>query len=187
MYDLEKGAEGLNWPNTNSVSASRASQLQVHRIGLSVCLFLPLYQFVCVLCMCTKKVVLEVHSRHYLFKQSTGRSLASLSHSHLCTSVSLSLFLALSRSLSLLTALSLPICQLYVVEMLGVPGEPSLVPAIQTATLHLSTVPGLLKSATGKARHTHVFSLLNGERQSVRRQRSTSQYFSAFTDSQWFP
>lgn len=70
-------------------------------------------------------------------------------------------------------SVSLPLClsqsiQHCVAEMLEVLGEPSLVPAIQTATLHLSTVPGLLKSATGKARDAHRSTLLNRERQRVR-------------------
>lgn len=65
---------------------------------------------------------------------------------------------------------SLPLClsqsiQLCAVAMLGVPGEPSSVPAIQTATLHLSTVPGPLKSAMGKARDTRRSTLPNRQRQ----------------------
>lgn len=84
----------------------------------------------------------------------------------------------LPASVPLLAAslsLSFPLClsqsiQLCVAGMLEVPGEPSLVPAIQTATLHLSTVPGLLKSATGKARDTHRSTLPNRERQSEKQQ-----------------
>lgn len=72
--------------------------------------------------------------------------------------------------LSLSLHSSLPLClsqsiQLCAVGMLGVPGEPSSVPAIQTATLHLSTVPGLLKSAMGKARDTRRYTLPNRHRQ----------------------
>ena len=68
----------------------------------------------------------------------------------------------LSASLSsLYISLAPSIDQLSVAEMLEVPGELSSVPAIQTATLHLSTVPGLWKSATGKARDTRSFTHLD--------------------------
>lgn len=77
----------------------------------------------------------------------------------------------LGSSLSLHS--SLPLClsqsiQLCAAGMLGVPGEPSSVLAIQTATLHLSTVPGLLKSAMGKARDTYRSTLSNRQRQTGR-------------------
>lgn len=138
-------------------------------VSVSVELFLScsICVWVCV-CVCTIDVVLKVH----------GETLSVLTISNLMLTFSLppspvSVHLSISLCPSLF--LSLPLClpqsiQLYVAGMLEVPGEPSLVPAIQTATLHLSTVPGLLKSATGKARDTHRFTLLNRERQSERQQ-----------------
>lgn len=126
-------------------------------------LFISLSRSICVwvyACVCTIEVVLR----------STGEALSVLTINNLMLSFSASV-----PSLHIPLPLSLALClsqsiQLYVAGMLEVPGEPSLVPAIQTATLHLSTVPGLLKSATGKARDTHRFTLLNRDRQSERQQ-----------------
>lgn len=75
-------------------------------------------------------------------------------------------FSLMSLCLSNSLFLSVQSIQLYVVEMLEAPGEPSSALAIQTVTLHLSTAPGLLKSATGKARntHTHTHYLGRGKR-----------------------
>lgn len=114
------------------------------------------------LCVRTIEVVLKVH-RETLSVLAINNLMLTFSlppspvSAHLPPSASLPP-LCLSQSI-----------QLYVVGMLEVPGAPSLVPAIQTATLHLSTVPGPLKSATGKARDTHTqrSTLLNRDRQSV--------------------
>ena len=112
------------------------------------------------MCVRTIEVVLKVHRETLSVSAINNLMLTfSLPPSPVSAHLSLSLPLCLSQSI-----------QLYVAGMLEVPGEPSLVPAIQTATLHLSTVPGPLKSATGKARDTHRFTLPNRERQSERQQ-----------------
>lgn len=126
---------------------------------ISVCLPLSCNIYVCAW---TIGLVIKVH----------GEALSVLTINNLMLTFSLppspvSAHLPLSRSVSL------NLNQLYVAGMLEVPGEPSLVPAIQTATLHLSTVPGLLKSATGKARHRST--LLNRARQIERRRQVTQQ------------
>lgn len=138
-----------NW-NFTAVNAYRPFYPQVLKglsVSISVCLSFShsICLWVCV-CVSTLEVV-----RGNIICFSYQKTDANLSPSVPC----------LCASFSLPPPLSLPlIClsqsiQLYVVGMLEVPGEPSLVLAIQTATLHLSTVPGLLKSATGKARDTH--------------------------------
>lgn len=134
-------------------------------LSRSLCVPLPLLQHLSVgmlVCMYYRSGIKGPQGNIICFSyQQSDANLLSASIPCLRSSPSLCLFLPLCLSQSI---------QLYVVGMLEVPGAPSLVPAIQTATLHLSTVPGLLKSAMGKARDTHAWrsALLNRDRQSER-------------------
>lgn len=163
---------GINQEKTKifaAVSACRPFYPQVFW-GISPCLPPSLVAFVCgYVCMCLLiQTLLKVHRGNIICFSNHQTDANLLAASIPCVCTSLRLFASLSFSLCLPQSI-----QLYVAEMLEVPGEPSLVPAIQTATLHLSTVPGLLKSATGKARDAHRFTLLNRDRQSERQQQVT--------------